>query len=54
MFVGAAPGSTGGGIKVTTLFVCIWSAIAYTRNQHPTVFRRRFSQEVRDKALMIF
>ena len=22
MFVGAAPGSTGGGIKVTTLFVC--------------------------------
>mgnify|MGYP002601586038 CR=1 FL=1 len=32
----------------------IWSAIAYTRNQHPTVFRRRFSQEVRDKALMIF
>ena len=54
MFVGAAPGSTGGGIKVTTLFVCIWSAIASTRNQHPTVFRRRFSQEVRDKALMIF
>ncbi|MFR6495346.1 MAG: potassium transporter TrkG [Ruminococcus sp.] len=54
MFVGAAPGSTGGGIKVTTLFVCIWSAIAYTRNQHPTVFRRRFSQEVRNKALMIF
>ena len=32
----------------------VWSAIAYTRNQHPTVFRRRFSQEVRDKALMIF
>ena len=54
MFIGAAPGSTGGGIKVTTLFVCIWSAIAYTRNRHPTVFRRRFSQEVRDKALMIF
>lgn len=27
MFVGAAPGSTGGGIKVTTLFVCIWSAM---------------------------
>lgn len=54
MFVGAAPGSTGGGIKVTTLFVCVWSALAYTRKQHPTVFRRRFSQEVRDKALMIF
>ena len=54
MFIGACAGSTGGGIKVTTLFVCIWSAIAYTRNQHPTVFRRRFSQEVRDKALMIF
>lgn len=54
MFVGAAPGSTGGGIKVTTLFVCIWSAIGYTRNRHPTVFRRRISQEARDKAFMIF
>ncbi len=53
MFIGAAPGSTGGGIKVTTIFVCICSAAAYTRNSPPTVFRRRISQEARDKALII-
>lgn len=53
MFIGAAPGSTGGGIKVTTIFACVWSAIAYTRNQEPVVFRRRISREIREKALMI-
>lgn len=54
MFTGASPGSTGGGIKVTTLFVCVWSAVAYTRNQQPTIFRRRISQEARYKAFIIF
>lgn len=53
MFVGAAPGSTGGGIKVTTIFVCLCSAVAYVKNGQPTVFKRRISQEVRDKAFMI-
>ena len=30
-------------IKDTTLFVCVWSAIAYTRNRQPTIFHRRIS-----------
>ena len=46
MFIGASTGSTSGGIKDTTLFVCVWSAIAYTRNRQPPfftgVFPRRY------------
>lgn len=34
MFVGAAPGSTGGGIKVTTLLVMGATVISYLRNKN--------------------
>lgn len=34
MFVGAAPGSTGGGIKVTTLMVMIMTVVSYIRNKN--------------------
>lgn len=34
MFVGAAPGSTGGGIKVTTLLVMAAAVISYLRNKN--------------------
>lgn len=34
MFVGAAPGSTGGGIKVTTLMVIIMTVYSYIRNKN--------------------
>ena len=34
MFVGAAPGSTGGGIKVTTLMVLIMTVVSYIRNKN--------------------
>ncbi len=34
MFVGAAPGSTGGGIKVTTLMVIIVTVVSYIRNKN--------------------
>jgi trk system potassium uptake protein len=41
MFIGAAPGSTGGGIKVTTLAVLIAAIPAIARGQvRATVFRR--------------
>jgi trk system potassium uptake protein len=41
MFIGAAPGSTGGGIKVTTLAVLIAAIPAIARGQvRTTVFRR--------------
>lgn len=34
MFIGAAPGSTGGGIKVTTLMVMIVTVVSYIRNKN--------------------
>lgn len=34
MFIGAAPGSTGGGIKVTTLLVMIMTVASYIRNKN--------------------
>jgi len=34
MFVGAAPGSTGGGIKVTTLLVTLVTVVSYIRNKN--------------------
>lgn len=34
MFIGAAPGSTGGGIKVTTLFVIIVTVTSYMKNKN--------------------
>ncbi|MCI5578154.1 MAG: potassium transporter Trk [Oscillospiraceae bacterium] len=34
MFIGAAPGSTGGGIKVTTVMVMIVTVMSYIRNKN--------------------
>lgn len=34
MFIGAAPGSTGGGIKVTTLLVLIMTVVSYMKNKN--------------------
>ncbi len=54
MFIGAAPGSTGGGIKVTTfgiLFMAILSNIL--GNEETLVLRRRVAQVVVNKALAI-
>ncbi len=41
MFVGAGPGSTGGGIKVTTFAVLIKSAIATIKGEKHIVFFKR-------------
>ena len=48
MFIGASPGSTGGGIKTSTIFV-IFSAIRRTmKNGHCVAFKRR----IEDKTIM--
>ena len=55
MFVGASPGSTGGGIKTVTLGVVLVSLGAMLRNRpHVSVFGRRLPREVLNKALAIF
>lgn len=54
MFIGAAPGSTGGGIKVTTLVVLLMTVVSVTRGRIDTVIRnRRVDKLVVYKALSV-
>ena len=54
MFIGAAPGSTGGGIKVTTFGILIMAVFSnIIGNEDTIVLRRRVSQMVVNKALSI-
>lgn len=55
MFIGAAPGSTAGGIKTTTFFVLILAVIAFLRGRSDVqAFERRIASEVVHKAVAIF
>ncbi|SEO48449.1 trk system potassium uptake protein TrkH [Paenibacillus sophorae] len=54
MFIGASPGSTGGGIKTTTFTIMIGAVIAMLRGRNDIVlFRYRLAQERVFKALTI-
>lgn len=53
MFVGASPGSTGGGIKTTTAFVLFKSAYSMSTNKHCMAFKRRIPNEIIIKAFVI-
>lgn len=54
MFIGAAPGSTGGGIKVTTFGILVMAILSnIIGNEETIVLRRRVSQVVVNKALSI-
>lgn len=54
MFIGASPGSTGGGIKTTTVAV-LWAAITSGLGKRPDVqlWRRTIPAEVIQKALSV-
>lgn len=54
MFVGASPGSTGGGVKTTTFFVLVSSVISIMTNRDMGAFKRKFKQETVFKAFLIF
>lgn len=55
MFIGAAPGSTGGGIKITTFTVIIATVISDIRGEEtPILFRHRLSLDTFTRALAIF
>lgn len=55
MFIGAAPGSTAGGIKITTFFVLALTVISFLRGRNEIqVFRRRISADIVGKAVSIF
>lgn len=54
MFIGASPGSTGGGIKTTTFTLMIGAVIAMLRGREDIVlFRYRLAQERVFKALTV-
>ncbi len=53
MFIGASPGSTGGGIKTTTAFSIFNSAFSMVTNKHNTAFKRRIPEEVVKKAFIV-
>lgn len=54
MFIGAAPGSTGGGIKVTTFAILIAAMITMIRRKEDVVlFRYRLAQEYTHRALTV-
>jgi trk system potassium uptake protein TrkH len=54
MFIGAAPGSTGGGIKVTTWLTILLAAWSMTRDKRDvSIFRRRIPHDQVYKALTI-
>lgn len=54
MFVGAAPGSTGGGLKVTTIAVVLMTVVCVSTGRDDTVImKRKVSKQVVYKALAI-
>jgi len=54
MFVGASPGSTGGGIKTTTFFILLLSIITILRDQRfSNIFNRRIPFQVVNRAFAI-
>lgn len=53
MFIGASPGSTGGGIKTTTAFTLIKGVYSASTNQNCCAYKRRISSEVLYKAFVL-
>lgn len=54
MFIGAAPGSTGGGIKVTTFAIIIMTVVSVIKNKSDTIILgRRIDRESVYKSLSI-
>lgn len=53
MFIGASPGSTGGGIKTTTLFTLYKSIYSTSTNKHCIAFKRKIPLAVILKAFNI-
>jgi trk system potassium uptake protein TrkH len=53
MFIGASPGSTGGGIKTSTAFTLFSSAYSVATNKHCTAFKRRIPVDTARKAFIV-
>lgn len=53
MFIGASPGSTGGGIKTSTFFVMAKYVYSVCRNKHCTAFKRKIPSDIVYRAFCI-
>lgn len=54
MFIGAAPGGTGGGIKVTTFYVLLMTVVSVMRgNDETTIGKRKVDKSVIYKAMAV-
>jgi len=53
MFVGANPGSTGGGMKTTTLFVFVKSLLSSAAGREATAFGRKLKEETLHRSAVI-
>jgi trk system potassium uptake protein TrkH len=53
MFIGASPGSTGGGIKTTTAFTLVKGAYSASTNKYCYGFKRKIPAEVISKAFIL-
>lgn len=53
MFIGASPGSTGGGIKTTTIFTLFKSIYSTATNKHCVAFKRKIPTTVIFRAFNI-
>lgn len=55
MFIGAAPGSTGGGIKITTFTIVLFAIITYMKSSDEVnILKRKVNPVVVRKSLSIF
>ena len=55
MLIGGAPGSTAGGMKITTIAVLFFTMIAFfKREKSPAVFKRRITNEAVTGAVAVF
>lgn len=53
MLIGGSPGSTAGGMKTTTFVVLMLAVVAMLRARSPEVFRRRISEDITIKSLVM-
>lgn len=53
MFIGASPGSTGGGVKTTTFFALMQSLISTSTGREARAFKKRIKDETMHKAFII-
>ncbi len=53
MFIGASPGSTGGGVKTTTVFAAFVAVRAFVSGKDRRCFRRQLSENTVNKAFLV-